>query len=89
MRSNKVFLTTNIRNDFDLKIESVKNIEYILPFIKSNGSCNILIIEKEKNPQSLFSHIIALLDETFHLVDSCPKDWSGDVMHINLDMISI
>lgn len=86
MISDKVFLTANIQPDYDLMIESEKNIELILPFVNKRGNCNILVIEQEKNPQTLISKVIALLDETYHIVDSYSKNMAENVIHVNLDL---
>ena len=86
MKENKVFLTTNIKTVYDLKIESEEDMKLIIPFLKSSRSCNILMIEKVSIPKRLFSRVIAFLSDTYELVDSCSKDKNEQIIQVNLDL---
>ena len=86
MNRDKVFLSTNIKTDYDLRIESEDNIKLISSFLKSKLSFNILVIDNESNPHRLFSKVITYLNETYDLVESFSEGKTEQTVHVNLDL---
>lgn len=85
MTTKPLSISVFITESHDIVIESIKDFNSVLQYLKTNESCNVIIFDSLKDTQSLLQRFIEFLDTNFNLVDDI-SPLMDEPNHVNIDL---